>query len=93
MVNAIRRLSVPENRVGATHSFYRSPRFIIRDMFGTSEHRKQRTGIRRGRPRSCYLSIRVVSVLMHDVHQELGEALNRAYVCDISVRFCTLAIQ
>ena len=50
LINAVRRMNVPEKMLNALESFYRNPRFRIKDREGKSSWRKQRTGIRQGCP-------------------------------------------
>ena len=55
LINAIRRMNIPEEMLEALKTFYNNPRFRIKDMEGKSTWRKQRTGIRQGCPFSPYL--------------------------------------
>ena len=73
MIEAIYRLNIPEKMLRILTAFYISPKFRIKDREGMSTFRKQRTGIRQGCPLSPYLFIILMTVLIADVHEELGD--------------------
>ena len=48
LVNAVRRMNIPEQMLRGLQTFYDNTRFRIKDMEGKSTWRRQRTGIRQG---------------------------------------------
>ena len=72
LINAIRRMSIPKKMLDALESFYRNPRFRIKDREGKSSWRQQRTGIRQGCPLSPYLFVILMTFLFYDVQEEVG---------------------
>jgi hypothetical protein len=72
LVNAVRRLNVPKDTLEELEALYAEITFRIRDAEGTSTERKQRTGIRQGCPLSPYLFIILMTALMMDVSNEVG---------------------
>ena len=51
---------------------YHNPQFRITYHEGISIYRKQRAGIRQGRPLSPYLFMLLMTVMFHDVPREVG---------------------
>ena len=48
LIDAVRRMSIPEKVLKITETFHDNPRFRIKDRDGKSGWRRQRTGIRQG---------------------------------------------
>jgi ribonuclease P/MRP protein subunit RPP40 len=72
LINAVRRMNIPEKVLNILKTFYENPRFRIKDRQGKSSWRKQRTGIRQGCPLSPYLFVIFMTVLFNDVEKEVG---------------------
>jgi len=75
LTNALYRLNIPDKLLKIISSFYENPKFRIKDMEGNSEYRKQCAGIRQGCPLSPYLFILLMTVVFHDVHQEIDHKI------------------
>jgi len=75
LTNALYRLNIPDKLLKIIASFYENPKFRIKDMEGNSEYRKQCAGIRQGCPLSPYLFILLMTVVFHDVHQEVDHKI------------------
>ena len=69
LINAVRRMNIPEKVLNILKTFYENPRFRIKDRQGKSSWRKQRTGIRQGCPLSPYLFVIFMTVLFSDVEK------------------------
>ena len=54
-------------------TFYKDPKFRIKTPAGKSEDKRQNTGIRQGCPLSPYLFVIFMTVLFHDVEEEVGQ--------------------
>ena len=80
LADALRRFGIPGPFIGLISNIYAGRQFFVKDMGITSELHNQRFGISQGCPLSPFLFIIVMTVLMHDAHQELhgayGERLN-----------------
>ena len=72
LVNAVRRMNLPQEITDMIQVLYDGLKFRIKGREGKSTYRPQRTGIRQGCPLSPYLFIIFISVLMHDVHEEVA---------------------
>ena len=72
MINAVRRMNVPDEVIKELECMYESIQFRIRDAEGTSTARPQNTGIRQGCPLSPYLFIILMTTMFMDIHNELG---------------------
>ena len=79
LINAIRRMNIPDKILKILQKFYENPRFRIKDRQGKSSWRKQRAGIRQGCPLSPYLFLVIMTVMFHDIHenQDLRKALEK----------------
>ena len=73
LLNASRRMNIPEKMLKVLKTFYDNPRFRIKDRQGKSDWRRQKTGIRQGCPLSPYLFVIFMTVLFHDVKNEVGD--------------------
>ena len=77
LMNALSRLNIPPEMLRMIHQLYDHPQFIIKDREGKSTYREQKTGIRQGCPLSPYLFVLFMTVLFHDVLDELGDRVDR----------------
>ena len=75
LVRAMRRLNIPEKIVKIIESFYKNPRFRIRDREGKSTYRRQAAGIRQGCPLSPYLFICLMTVIFYDIHLDVDHKI------------------
>lgn len=75
LVEAMKRLNIPDKITRILESFYVNPQFRIKDPEGLSKYRKQKSGIRQGCPLSPYLFICLMTVLFHDVHNEVDRKI------------------
>ena len=75
LIEAIKRLNIPDKTVNILKSFYTNPQFRIKDKEGVSGFRRQRAGIRQGCPLSPYLFILLMTVLFHDIHFEIDDKI------------------
>ena len=66
-VTALTRIGIPTKTVAIIKAIYDEPQFSIKDGTKTTGNRKQHTGIRQGCPRSPYLSIILLTVMMKDI--------------------------
>ena len=71
LMNALWRLNLPDKTLNVIRSFYKNPQFRIKDNEGKSTYRRQNTGIRQGCPLSPYLFVLLMTVLIHDVHEDV----------------------
>ena len=56
-------------------SFYNNPQFRVNDREGKSTYRTQKAGIWQGCPLSVYLFICLMTVMFHDIHNDLENKL------------------
>ena len=56
-------------------SFYVNPQFWVKDREGKSSYRTQHAGIRQGCPLSPCLFICLMTVMFHDVHNEIDHKI------------------
>ena len=73
LLEALRRIGIPNKTVRVIESMYRAPRFSVREKGKRSTERRQRTGIRQGCPLSPYLFIIVLKAIMADIEQGMTE--------------------
>ena len=66
MLDALRRLGVPQAFRKLVAQLYAKMTFYVRDVFGKSGTYSQETGLRQGDPLSCFLFICVMTVVMMD---------------------------
>ena len=78
LVNAVRRLNVPEENLEELTALYAEIFFKIKDIEGESTERMQNTGIRQGCPLSPYLFIILMTALMEDVYTEVKNVETQA---------------
>ncbi len=71
--HALRRLGLTKAYLDMIDNCYENPIFQVRDQGRKSKQHRQNTGIRQGCPLSPYLFIIFMTVLMHDVHQDVRE--------------------
>ena len=76
LIEAMQRLGTPEKAIRILKSFYVNPRFRVKDTEGKPSYRKQRAGIRQGCPLSPYLFVCLMSVLFHDIHEEVDSKID-----------------
>ena len=72
LVDALRRMSIPEIYIKAIESIYNAPEFRVKIGSDESSWRVQETGIRQGCPLSPYLFIILMTVMFKDVHEGLN---------------------
>lgn len=78
LIEALRRMNIPEKLVKAISSLYTNPQFRVKIKDQISGWRQQQTGIRQGCPLSPYLFIVLMTVLFRDVHDGLNINQQRA---------------
>ena len=71
MLQALKRLKIPEMLLKYITKIYNTPKFKVRVGENESEYYEQKTGIRQGCPLSPYLFILVMSVMMWDIRSRL----------------------
>ena len=71
LLEALVRLGISDAMMLAIASLYEAPSFLIRGTQGHTATGKVQAGIRQGCPLSPYLFIAVLTVIMHDVHEDL----------------------
>ena len=76
LIEAMDRLNIPTKILNVLRSFYRAPKFSIRDNEGKSDFRVQQTGIRQGCPLSPYPFICLMTVMFEDIHFNQGRTLS-----------------
>ena len=84
MLTALERLGVPSKVAKVIKAMYEDPKFRIRDRQGKSSWRTQRAGIRQGCPLSPYLFVCLMTVIFHDIHEEINNKImgNQFYPYD-----------
>ena len=75
MVEAMKRLGPPKKMVDVLTSFYSNPQFRVKDREGKSTYRTQKAGIRQGCTLSPHLFICLMTVMFHDIHNDLESKL------------------
>ena len=78
LLDALRRLGVPEEYLLLVDSLYDSTSFFVQDRFSRSKEEPQRTGFRQGDPFSCFLFIALLTVIMHDAEEAWSAAVDPA---------------
>ena len=73
LLEAIRRIGIPDEMVRVIESMYKAPRFSAKEKRKRSTERRQRTGIWQGCPLSPYLFIAVMTVMMTDIEKIMIE--------------------
>ena len=73
LLDALKRICIPEKVVRVTDAIYRSPKFSVKEMGNRSSERKQHSGIRQGCPLPPYLFIIVMIVIMRDLNSKLAQ--------------------
>ena len=73
LLEALRRIGIPDKMVRVIESMYRAPRFSVKEKGKRSTERRQRTGIRQGCPLSPYLFITVMTVMLTDMEKGMTE--------------------
>ena len=76
LIDALERMNIPGRLVNLIKSMYTNPTFQVSMDGRTSEWKKQYTGIRQGCPLSPYLFIIVMSVMFHDIHNDIERKLS-----------------
>ena len=74
LMSALKRFGLPTAYLDAISDFYTNPTFAVRDANNTSSTKSQGSGIRQGCPLSPYLFVIFLSVMMHDVKNNLKHA-------------------
>ena len=75
LLEAMKRLGLPEKMIKTLASFYVNPQFRVKDREGKSSYRTQKAGIRQGCPLSPYLFICLMTVMFHDIHEEIDHKI------------------
>jgi len=69
MMIALQRLGICSHIIDVIKNCYNAPTFFVKDSFGTSEIKQQKTGIRQGCPLSPYLFIMVMTCIDYDINR------------------------
>ena len=69
------RLRVPPKIIAVLKSFYVNPQFRLKDREGKSLYRTQRAGIRQRCTLSPYLLLCLMTVMFHDIHNEIDHKI------------------
>ena len=75
LLEAMKRLGLPDKMLKVLASFYVNPQFRVKDREGKSSYRTQRAGIRQGCPLSPYFFICLMTVMFHDIHDEIDHKI------------------
>lgn len=76
LINALYRLNIPDKILNVIKSFYKAPKFRIKDKEGFSKYCTQKSGIRQGCPLSLYLSILLMTVVFTDIHRRIDNKIS-----------------
>ena len=78
LLDALRRLAVPEEYLIIVDSLNDSIFFFVQARFSRSKEEPQRTGLRQGDPFSCFFFIALLTVIMHDAEEAWSAAVDPA---------------
>ena len=71
--HSLRRFGLPQAYLDMLANCYEDPKFQVKGQGRKSKTHNQHTGIRQGCPLSPYLFIIFMTVLMHDVHEDIRQ--------------------
>ena len=74
------RLDRPKEMIDVPFSSYVNPEFRVKHREGESTYRTQRAGIRQGCPLSPYLFTCLMTVMFHDIHEDLDVKLGARHL-------------
>ena len=81
LLQAMKRFDLPQKMIDVLASFYVNPQFRVKDREGKSSYRTQKAVIRHGCPLSPYLFICLMTVMFHDVHEEIDKKMGTMIPC------------
>ena len=94
---ALHRLGFSQHFIDVIQNCYRKPTFYVKDDFGTSEIKQQRSGIRQGCPLSPFLFTLVMTCIDEDIqssitghvsnHRVPGLGFDMVYYADDTILF------
>ena len=74
LIMALTRLGIPPKIINLIKAIYTNPCFTVSEGNNTSTERRHRAGIRQGCPLSPYLFILLLTVIYHDINNDLTAA-------------------
>jgi len=77
LMEAMQRMGVDEKLIRIVRSLYKNTTFKVEIDGNCSKWETQHTGIRQGCPLSPYLFLIVMTVMFHDVHEQVDDTMKR----------------
>ena len=78
LILSLKRMGFSNHCCDVVQDCYSKPTFFVKDAFGMSDDKKQRSGIQQGCPLSPYLFILVMSCIDHDIAASKSRRVSNA---------------